>query len=371
VSSMPTIGILGGGQLGRMLALAGYPLGLQFKFFDPDPQAPSGQMAPHTPASYADTEQLEAFAASVDIVTYEFENVPVEAAHRIAAVRPIYPPASALEAAQDRLVEKSFLKDQGVPTPLFHSIDCAEDCPAAATHCGLPAVLKTRRMGYDGKGQRVVHTLEELSSAALELGPGGLILEQFMPFTAECSILAVRSTAGETVFYPLVENVHKKGILFSSRVPAAPAIQALQPLAEKYAADVLEALQYVGVLAIEFFVVDGSLVANEMAPRVHNSGHWTIEGAETSQFENHLRAILGLPLGAVRLRGEVGMRNIIGPIPQRSAILLTQGAHLHLYGKSARPNRKVGHVTVIEPTSDALNAALAAVDAAIQSAVYD
>ena len=367
----PTIGILGGGQLGRMLALAGYPLGLRFKFFDPDTQAPSGHLAHHTAAGYSDEGALEAFASAVDIVTYEFENIPVEAARRIEAIRPIYPPPAALEAAQDRFVEKSYLQALGVPTPRFYSIDCIEDCARAAEHCGLPAVLKTRRMGYDGKGQSVVCTLEGLIAAVPELGTSGLILEQFVPFTAECSLLSVRSSGGETAFYPLVENVHRNGILHSSTVPASADIQALKPLAEKYAGAVLEALGYVGVLAIEFFVCNGELVANEMAPRVHNSGHWSIEGAETSQFENHLRAVLGLPLGSVRLRGEVGMRNIIGAIPDRDAILTIPCAHLHLYGKSARPNRKVGHVTVVETTTEALNLALERTDTAIQNAVYD
>ena len=371
MNSIPTIGILGGGQLGRMLALAGYPLGLRFRFFDPDPAAPSGHLAEHVPAPYADAEALLAFAASVDLLTYEFENVPVEAARKIEAIRPIYPPPAALEAAQDRLTEKSFLQNLGVTTPEFAAIYSTADCAAAAECCGLPAVLKTRRMGYDGKGQRIVRTLAELEAATLELGGAGLILEQFVPFSAECSILAVRSTTGETAFYPLVENVHRSGILHSSRVPASSNIQALQADAEVFAGRILSALNYVGVLAIEFFVSDGRLIANEMAPRVHNSGHWSIEGAETSQFENHLRAVLGLPLGSVELRGEVGMLNIIGPIPARASILKITGAHLHLYGKSARPNRKVGHVTLIASNPEQLTSVLQQADDAIQSAVFD
>jgi 5-(carboxyamino)imidazole ribonucleotide synthase len=371
VNSIPTIGILGGGQLGRMLALAGYPLGLRFRFFDPDTAAPSGHLADHVPAPYADAEALQAFAASVDLLTFEFENVPVEAARKIEAIRPIYPPPAALEAAQDRLIEKTFLQNLGVTTPEFAAIDSQADCAAAADRCGLPAVLKTRRMGYDGKGQRVVRSLPELEAATVDLGSTGLILEQFVPFSAECSLLAVRSTAGETAFYPLVENVHRSGILYSSRVPASVDIQALQPDAELFAGRVLAALDYVGVLAIEFFVSDGKLIANEMAPRVHNSGHWSIEGAETSQFENHLRAILGLPLGSVKLRGEVGMLNIIGAIPSRESILKIDGAHLHLYGKSARPNRKVGHATLIAPDSNQLTSTLLQADEAIQSAVFD
>ncbi len=351
----PIIGILGAGQLGRMLALAGYPLGLNFRFFDPDPQAPANHLAKGVTADYADISTLEDFASGVDVLTYEFENVPVHAAQLLNARLPVYPPPFALETSQDRLVEKTFLSRCGIPTPRFAPVGAAnsETTLAAAETTGLPAVLKTRRMGYDGKGQRVVLTLEELNQAAQALGGDNLILEQFVPFSAEYSLLSVRSVSGEIAFYPLVRNVHRDGILRRSTVPEATTELQLQ--AESHAKRLLEELSYVGTLAIEFFLVNGALVANEIAPRVHNSGHWTIEGAVCSQFENHLRAMVGYPLGSTALtNGAVGMLNIIGSAPDVPGILAVKGAHLHLYGKSPRPGRKIGHITLTASSFDLL-----------------
>jgi len=369
----PTIGILGAGQLGRMLALAGYPLGMRFRFLDPAPDAPAGHMAEHIQAGYADAATLERFSAGLDAVTYEFENVPVAAARFLAERVLVYPPPAALEAAQDRLVEKTFFQQLGVATPPFARVDSQADLDSAIAQIGLPAVLKTCRLGYDGKGQLILHEPADAATAWATLGSAPLILEGFVPFKRELSILAARGHTGETAFFPLVENHHRDGILRLSLAPAPGITPALQSAAEQIAARVLAALEYVGVLAIELFEVtsdelqvtsgqehhDSSLVANEMAPRVHNSGHWTIEGAETSQFEQHLRAVLGLPLGTTAARGYSAMVNLIGELPDPAAVLAIPGAHLHLYGKQPRAGRKVGHVTVLAETEDLLRARLA------------
>ncbi len=319
---MAVVGVIGGGQLGRMLALAGIPLGLSFRFLDPSPDAPAGAVGELLVGAYDDPDLLDRLAEGADVVTYEFENVPVEAARRVGAI----PDARALEAAQDRLVEKQLFRRLGIPTA---RIDDEVET--------FPAILKTRRLGYDGKGQRLVETR-----------PGsdpGQVLEERVPFDRELSLLAVRGRDGDTRFWPLVENVHEDGILRSSRVPAAGAPQAQ---AEEYGARLLGELGYVGVLALELFDVTGDLLANEFAPRVHNTGHWTTEGSATSQFENHLRAILGLPLGATDARPSL-MVNLIGAIPPTGRVLAIPGAHLHLYGKEPRPGRKLGHVTLVEP----------------------
>jgi 5-(carboxyamino)imidazole ribonucleotide synthase len=349
-----TIGILGGGQLGYMLALAGYPLGLHFRFLDPSPEAPVGRLAQRVTADYNDHVALEKFANGLELVTYEFENVPVEAAKFLSARVPVYPPPPALEAAQDRIAEKSLFQKLGINTTEFLPVSKHSDFEAAVRQLGLPAVLKTSRMGYDGKGQWILRTPEDVSKAKSELPldlPSKLpkvqlILERFVPFTRELSVLAVRSRAGETAFYPLVENHHRGGILRLSLAPAPSSETPVQRAAEDVARRVLESLKYVGVLAIEFFEHQGRLVANEMAPRVHNSGHWTIEGAVTSQFENHLRAVLGLPLGSTGPAGHCAMVNLIGDLPESSEVLAVPDAHLHLYGKSPRPGRKLGHVTL-------------------------
>lgn len=341
-----TLGILGGGQLGYMLALAGYPLGLHFRFLDPSPEAPVGRIAQRVTADYSDHAALEKFANGLELVTYEFENVPVEAAKFLAERVPVYPPPAALEAAQDRVAEKTLFRNLEISTTDFLPIAKPAEFEAAVKELGLPAVLKTSRMGYDGKGQWTLRTAEDVAKAKAELPQVALILERFVPFRRELSVLAVRSRNGETAFYPLVENHHLGGILRLSLAPAPGLEPAVQRTAEDIARRVLESLKYVGVLAIEFFEHEGRLLANEMAPRVHNSGHWTIEGAVTSQFENHLRAVLGLPLGSTGPAGHCAMLNLIGDLPEPSEVLAVPDAHLHFYGKAPRPGRKLGHVTL-------------------------
>ncbi|AWR87021.1 5-(carboxyamino)imidazole ribonucleotide synthase [Meiothermus taiwanensis] len=359
------IGVLGGGQLGRMLALAGYPLGLGFRFFDTAPEAPAGQLAELVVGDYADEEALARFAEGLSLLTYEFENVPLAAVARLAQSLPVYPPPGALEVAQDRLAEKTFFQGLGIPTPLFYPVQTHNDLLDGLERTGWPALLKTRRMGYDGKGQRLLRSPADLEAAWAQLGGQPLILEAFVPFERELSILAVRSTRGQVAFYPLVENHHEKGILRKSLAPAPATSARLQHQAEELARRVMERLDYVGVLAIELFEMEGVLWANEMAPRVHNSGHWTLEGAETSQFENHLRAILGLPLGSTAPRGRAAMLNLIGQRPEFARVLEIPGAHLHWYGKEVRPGRKVGHVTLRADTPEVLQADLRRLEAVL------
>ncbi len=350
------VGILGGGQLGRMLALAGYPLGLRFRCLDPAPDAPAGHLAEHLMGGYSDLDLLDDFADGLDVVTYEFENVPVTAAKHLAQRVPVYPPPIALATAQDRLTEKRFFTELGIPTPLFAAVASRDDLAAAVAAIGLPGVLKTRRMGYDGKGQTMLRSAVDIAGAWQLLGRHPLIYEAFVPFDRELSILAVRGQDGATAFYPLVENHHREGILRLSLGPAPACPSALQQQAAAYAQRALDALVYVGVLAIELFQVGDGLLANEMAPRVHNSGHWTIEGAITSQFENHLRAVCGLPLGDPAPRGLAAMVNLIGAMPDRADVLAIPGAHLHDYGKAPRPGRKLGHITLVEAERATLQA---------------
>lgn len=356
VPSGLTVGIVGGGQLARMMALAGYPLGLRFVVLDPASDACAGQVAPQIHGEYDDTEALDELARRCDVVTFDFENVPAAALERLAAEVPVAPNPRALGIAQDRLAEKTLFRELGIPTPVHAAVDSRADLDAAVATTGLPAVLKTRRFGYDGKGQRVLRARADLDAAWAELAGHALILEGFVPFTRELSILAVRGHDGATAFWPLVENVHAGGILRVSRAPADA--DALAATAHAHAQALLDALDYVGVLAIEFFELDGTLVANEMAPRVHNSGHWTIEGAETSQFENHLRAVCGLPLGATGAIGHSAMLNFIGRQPEAAAFLATPGLHWHDYGKAERAGRKVGHATLRADDAAALDTAL-------------
>ncbi len=341
-----TIGILGGGQLGYMLALAGYPLGLHFRFLDPSPEAPVGRIAQRVSAEFTDEQALEKFAHGLELVTYEFENVPVQAARFLAERVPVHPATLALEEAQDRLREKRLFRRLEIPTTDFAEISEPADFDAALKRIGLPAVLKTCRLGYDGKGQWLLRRQEDVDRAREELPNVPLILEKFVTFTRELSILAVRGRTGEITFYPLVENHHRDGILRLSLAPAPHLSSALQPSAERYAQKILEALDYAGVICLELFELNGQLLANEIAPRVHNSGHWSIEGAATSQFENHLRAILAMPLGSTATMGFSAMINLIGELPCSEDVLRVRNAHLHLYGKSPRPGRKLGHVTL-------------------------
>lgn len=360
------IGVLGGGQLGRMLGLAGIPLGLEFRFLDPNPESPVRAVGELTVAGFEDTAAIDRFAEGLDVVTYEFENVPVESARHLAGRVPVHPAAEALENAQDRIVEKSFFAARGVPVPGFAPVSSLQDLEKAIGTIGTPSVLKTRRFGYDGKGQAVLHSRDDCAASWEAVGKAPSILEAFVPFDRELSILAVRGLDGTFAAYPLVENRHGGGILRESRAPAPNVPVSLQQTAERHARAVMEELRYVGVLAIEFFDVAGELVANEMAPRVHNSGHWTIEGSETSQFENHLRAICGMPLGSTAARGESWMANLIGTRPDRDGVLRVAGAHWHDYGKLERSGRKIGHVTLraddpreLEAGKQALKAVLA------------
>ncbi|HVO25391.1 MAG TPA: 5-(carboxyamino)imidazole ribonucleotide synthase [Candidatus Margulisiibacteriota bacterium] len=342
---MTTVGVLGGGQLGRLLALAGYPLGLRFRFLDPAADAPAGHVADHIFAPY-DEEHLARFAADVDVVTYEFENVPAGAAAFLARRVPVYPPPRALEVTQDRLEEKLFLRHLQIPTAEFAALDDTWGSVfEALERLALPVVMKRRRLGYDGGGQRLLRTMAEVEAAWVALGSSPAVLEGLVGFTRELSLIAVRGRDGDVGYYPLVENRHVDGILRHSLAPAPNVEPRLQAEAEDYAARVLTTLGYVGVLTVEFFERDGRLLVNELAPRVHNSGHWTIEGAATSQFENHLRAILGLPLGSTLPVGCSAMVNLIGTLPDPQPILRLPDTHLHLYGKAPRRGRKLGHVT--------------------------
>lgn len=337
------IGIIGGGQLGRMLALAGTPLGQQFAFLDPADDACAAALGEHLCADYDDREQLRQLADSADVVTFEFESVPAETVAFLEQFVPVYPNAESLRIARDRWFEKSMFLELGIPTPEFANVLSQAELDAAVQQIGLPAVLKTRTLGYDGKGQKVLRQAEDVIDAFAELGNVPCILEGFVPFTGEVSLVAVRGRDGDTRFYPLVHNTHHEGILHLS---VASTDHPLQAQAENYAGRVLDKLNYVGVLAFEFFEIDGGLKANEIAPRVHNSGHWTIEGAECSQFENHLRAIAGLPLGSTAKVGESAMLNFIGEVPAIARLAAVADCHPHHYGKAFKPGRKVGHATL-------------------------
>jgi 5-(carboxyamino)imidazole ribonucleotide synthase len=340
------LGILGGGQLGRMIALAGYPLGASCTVLEPTAGSSAAQVCGHIAGEFDDYQALYDLARASDVVTYEFENVPVASARWLAERVPVYPPPRALEVSQERLAEKQFFAALGIPTPPFAAVETEADFRAAVAEIGLPAVLKTRRFGYDGKGQAVLRTSADADAAWLKFGGRPLILEGFVPFDRELSLVAARGRDGQVVTYPLIENVHIDGILHRSIAPAPDLGEELSERAAEFAARVLGELEYVGVLTIEWFQDGPRLLANEMAPRVHNSGHWTIEGALTSQFENHVRAVCGLPLGKPDAVGCSAMYNFIGTVPTAATVLADPDAHLHLYGKSSRPGRKVGHVTL-------------------------
>jgi len=351
------VGILGGGQLARMMALAGLPLGLRFSLLDPAPDACAGQLAPLRAADWNDAQALAAFAESIDIATFDFENVPAASLDVLAARVPAWPGRDALATAQDRLVEKTRFNALGIPTPGFMAVDDRAGLDAAARALGLPAILKTRRLGYDGKGQFRLRGEADLDAAWAALGEQaprvGLILEAFVPFRRELSVVAVRSRTGEFAAWPITENWHVEGVLSASLAPA----DVPEPLAREaigHARRLADSLDYVGVFALELFDAGDRLLANEMAPRVHNSGHWTIEGARTSQFENHLRAILGWPLGDTGARGVSCMLNFLGEVPEAAAALAVPGLHLHDYGKAPRAGRKVGHATLCADTAEEL-----------------
>jgi 5-(carboxyamino)imidazole ribonucleotide synthase len=343
------IGIVGAGQLGRMMALAGYPLGLEFLFLDRDARTPGGQVGPILTGELTDRELLGQLSQRSEVVTFDWENIPVEALENLPGKARIAPPLRALAAAQDRLSEKRTFELLGIATTRYAAVDSRAALEIAVKSIGLPGVLKTRRMGYDGKGQFVLRNLVDLDAAWAALGTAPLLYENLVPFEKEVSVIAVRGINGAVAFYPLNLNVHREGILRLTRAPYGNA--ALTRQAQHAARKLLEHFNYVGVLTIEFFVTRGRLVANEMAPRVHNSGHWTIEGADTSQFENHVRAIAGLPLGSTRARGHSAMINLIGELPNRDEFLREPGLHWHDYGKAARPGRKLGHISLVEATA--------------------
>lgn len=351
-----TIGILGGGQLGRMLAMAAARLGLKCQVFSPDPDSPAFDVVQHaTCAEYADVEALELFASDVNVVTYEFENVPAATAMVLAARRPVLPAHKILETTQDRLIEKDFVKRLGIGTADYADVSSAETLRTAITRIGLPAVIKTRRFGYDGKGQAIIREGDDPGRIWEDLGTKSAILESFVPFEREISVIAARAADGQVECYDVTENEHRDHILKFSRVPAAISNE-LAAQARDIAGRIATALNYVGVLAVEMFVVPGNgsgpaVLVNEIAPRVHNSGHWTLDGASISQFEQHIRAIAGWPLGKPVRHGEVTMTNLIGDdILSYEQWLTVPGATVHLYGKgSPRPGRKMGHVTEVTP----------------------
>ncbi len=344
------LGILGGGQLARMLALAAYPLGIHTECFDSNPKACASEVTNLRVAEFTDEAALSEFLAEVDCVTFETENIPLSCAEFILKTKPLYPSTKALEVTQDRLYEKYFLKSLDLPTPEFLSVKTEAELIQAVSNLGLPAVLKTRRFGYDGKGQYMIRTPDDISKSWVHLQTQPLILEEFISFKTELSLITARNKNGETCFYPLVQNYHMKGILRSSEAPFNHAELVLE--AQKYAIKILDALQYVGVLTIEFFYDGKNLIINEVAPRVHNSGHWTIEGAYTSQFENHLRAIYNLPLGSTEAIGYSYLLNCISEMLPINACLQVPGTHFHMYGKEPQPNRKLGHITLVDTNAE-------------------
>ena len=355
---MKTIGVLGAGQLARMLALAGIPLGFKFLYVDPSPSSPASLLGEQIVAPFEDATALQKLAESSDLITYEFENIPVSVVRKLAQIRSVFPPPIALESSQDRLLEKQFFNQHGIATAPFYPVDDQPSLEQAITVLKLPLILKTRRLGYDGKGQFLVKSLEDAITAFKELGQKGIIAEGFVQFDRELSCIAVRGIDGATFFYPLVENFHHQGILRLSLAPALVHNTDLNLQASAQVGRILQALDYVGILAVEFFEKEGKLIANEMAPRVHNSGHWTIEGAETSQFENHIRAVAGLPLGDPKPRGFSAMINLIGSMPDAIKVLKIPGAHLHDYGKEPRAGRKLGHLTIRADSLEELNRTL-------------
>jgi 5-(carboxyamino)imidazole ribonucleotide synthase len=360
-----TIGILGGGQLARMLAIAGAPLGHRFLVVDSAEDACAAQVAPLLRADWRDFTTLEQFAAQIDVATFDFENVPSDTAEWLTSHTPVFPNPAALATAQDRLVEKSLFREIGLDTPAFAAVDSRQDLERAVATIGLPAVLKTRRLGYDGKGQFVLRQPSDVDAAWQAVGGVPLILEAFIAFDFEVSVIAVRSRTGEFRHYPLTRNWHRDGILSASLAPIVDAM-GIESRAVAHARALAERLDYVGVFALELFVHGGRLLGNEMAPRVHNSGHWTIEGTACSQFENHVRAVLGLPLGDTAVRGYSVMLNWIGELPDATPVLAEARGHWHDYGKSPRAGRKVGHATLCADSSGELAERLARIGKALE-----
>ena len=361
------IGVLGGGQLGRMMALAGIPLGMQFRFLDPSPSATARDVGEIVNAPYDDPAALLRFIDKLDVVTFEFENIPSAITDKIDKHVQVFPNPLALQLSQSRLLEKEFLKELDIPIAEFRSASTQQELSAAIAELKMPVIVKTARLGYDGKGQYLVRELHDTFQIPWNEGLT-YVVEKFVPFKRELSVIAVRSKNGQINFYPLFENTHSDGILRTTRAPAGRAIDSgAQKQAEQYAKRIMEELGYVGILTLELFDTgdkERGLIANEIAPRVHNSGHLTIEGAYTSQFENHLRAITGLPLGNTALRGECGMVNLIGTTPPLEKLLALGDVHVHMYGKSPREGRKLGHVTVRRDSRKEVDRAIATIEGA-------
>ncbi len=339
-----------------MLALAGYPLGHSFIFFDQAPGESTAGIGTTHVGSFTDTQALAAFAKQCEVVTYEFENVPCESAHFLANILPVYPPPRALEVSQDRIIEKTFVQDLGIATPRFERASSEAELLEACKKVGIPCIAKTRRFGYDGKGQARISSLEDIPAAWKALGGTPLIVEGFVQFSREISVIAARDLHGEIGIYPLAHNDHADGILHRTEIPAPELSPTLRQEAQAIATKILEELSYVGVLAIELFQVGEHLLVNEMAPRVHNSGHATIDGMVTSQFENHIRAITGMHLGSTDARARSVMYNLVGTLPDAGEISAIPDAKIHLYGKTPRTGRKLGHITLLNPSESTENA---------------
>lgn len=345
------LGVLGGGQLGRMLALAAAPLGVRVRCYDPDPDACAGDVCELRTGAWTDETALTAFAAGCDAITFEFENVPLSAVHMTQRAAPLSPPALALETGQDRLLEKRLFAQAGLNVHPYANAESQTDLLAAVASLGTPCVIKTRRGGYDGKGQIVLRDAARAADAWDTLGRVPLLVESFVPFERELSLIAARGRDGSFAAYPLTQNRHERGMLRESIAPAPDVSDAITSDAVQHMHELMNRLAYVGVLAIEFFVVRSgdslTLLANEMAPRVHNSGHWTMDAGITSQFEQHVRAVMGLPLGPSQPVAPCAMVNLIGANPKPADVLAVPAAKLHLYGKQSRANRKIGHVNII------------------------
>lgn len=337
--------ILGGGQLARMLALSAHPLNIKTLCIDPKADACGGDVTELIVSELDQIDALKPHLADVDAVTIETENIPLETAKAFADLKPFYPSLNALAVSQDRMQEKTFVSDLGIATADFKGATTLDELKAACDNMSLPVVVKTCRFGYDGKGQAVIRDLDQVEKAWQELASDHLIVEAFVPFDREVSLVSVRDQAGDFAFYPLAQNVHEDGILRSSTAPYDDP--KLQALAEDYARLMMDKLNYIGVMTIEFFQVGDKLLVNEIAPRVHNSGHWTIEGAVTSQFANHIRAIAGIPLGSTETLGCSYMYNCVGEMPSANGCMSVPGLHYHAYNKAARAKRKVGHITLV------------------------
>lgn len=375
------LGILGGGQLGRMLAMSAAEMGIRCRCMDHSGSAVAGHVCELVVDKLEDPRRLPEFLDEVDVVTYEFENVPVELTQRIAALGvPVYPPPGALKTAQDRWLEKSLFASLSIGAPPFRAVNSLNELKAAVEAVGFPAVAKTRRFGYDGKGQVIIRAAADIKpawsllqrgvpdSASSNLGPVPLLVEGFVKFDRELSVLVVRGREGDMVTYPLVHNEHRDGILRVSLAPAPDLSDAVANAGEAIGRRVADAMNYVGVLAVELFQVGETLLANEIAPRVHNSGHWTMEGAATSQFANHVRAVMGLPLGSCAAPRPAAMVNLIGEHPPLNTLLRVAGSSVHLYGKAPRPGRKLGHMNVVSASASARAASVAQIRAVIGEA---